>query len=128
MKALARLPSANGIAATQAVNVTVLNPVFLPVFLGIVVLCLGLVVVGIIYRATTGAGWLLASSLLYLLGTFLVTVVCNVPLNNRLAAVTPSSTAGAELWAHYLARWTAWNHVRTVAALSASVGFMVALL
>ena len=56
-------------------------------------------------------GWsvpyLLAGSLLYLVGTILVTIVFNVPLNNRLASVTPDSTEGAGLWTRYLSTWTA---------------------
>jgi uncharacterized membrane protein len=34
MKALARLPSAEAIAAMQSINITILNPVFLTVFFG----------------------------------------------------------------------------------------------
>ncbi len=70
---------------------------------------------------------LLAGSLLYLAGTILVTIVFNVPLNNRLAAVAPESTEGAAMWQHYLRVWTAWNHVRTAASLAAAASFIVAL-
>ncbi|MGH7600945.1 MAG: hypothetical protein ACREOI_31695, partial [bacterium] len=34
MKALSRLPPSEGIAAMQSINVAVINPVFLTVFLG----------------------------------------------------------------------------------------------
>ncbi|MGB6365044.1 MAG: anthrone oxygenase family protein, partial [Thermoanaerobaculia bacterium] len=47
--------------------------------------------------------------------------------NNALAAVDPASAAGAELWASYLTAWTAWNHVRTVAALAAAAALSLAL-
>ena len=40
MKALARLPAAEGIAAMQSINVAVINPVFLGAFLGTTALCL----------------------------------------------------------------------------------------
>jgi uncharacterized membrane protein len=56
-----------------------------------------------------------------------VTIVFNVPLNNRLASVTPDSAQGAGLWTHYLSTWTAWNHVRTVASLAAAACFIMAL-
>jgi uncharacterized membrane protein len=65
--------------------------------------------------------------LLYVLGTIVVTIAFNVPLNNALAAVKPESAEGATLWAAYLSRWTAWNHVRTLAALAAAGMFVIAI-
>jgi uncharacterized membrane protein len=93
MRALARVPAAQGIAAMQSIN---------------------------------GAAYILAGSLLYLVGTVGVTIGFNVPLNNALAAVKPDSAEGANLWRHYLVRWTAWNHVRTVAALAAAAALTMA--
>ena len=88
MRALGRLPPTGGIAAMQSINVAVLNPVFFAAFFGTAVLSLALAVAALV-------GWslpyLLAGSLLYLVGTILVTIVFNVPLNNRLASVTPDS-------------------------------------
>ncbi len=40
MTALARLGAPQGIAAMQSVNVTILNPLFLTVFMGTAALCL----------------------------------------------------------------------------------------
>jgi uncharacterized membrane protein len=73
------------------------------------------------------APFLLAGSLLYIVGTILVTIVFNVPLNNRLASVTPGSAEGAAVWTRYLSAWTAWNHVRTAASLAAAASFIMAL-
>ena len=58
----------------------------------------------------------LVGALLYFVGTFLVTMVFNVPLNDALATVAPDSSDGASLWSRYLTTWTNWNHVRTIAA------------
>ena len=66
MKALARVPSAEGIGAMQSINVVVLNPSF-------------------------------------------------------LGATDP---AARDVWERYVSRWTAWNHVRTAAALLYSLGLM----
>ncbi len=41
MNALARVPSAEGIAAMQSINVVVINPAFLGAFMGTAVLSLG---------------------------------------------------------------------------------------
>lgn len=127
MGALARLPAAQGIAAMQSINVVVLNPAFLGTLFGTAALCVFLAAVSVASWAEPGAGWLITGSLLYIVGTILVTVVFNVPLNNALAAVAPESAEGAKVWAGYLGSWTAWNHVRTAAALLATMCFILAL-
>ena len=127
MRALARQPAAHGIATMQSINVTVLNPWFLGVFFGTAATCSVLAFDSLVLRPVPGAWLLLAGSALYVLGTFLVTMVCNVPWNNRLAAADAASAAGQALWARYLSRWTAWNHVRTVAALAALAAFLLAI-
>lgn len=127
MKALARLPPAQGIAAMQSINITVINPLFMAVFFGTAAACIILAVSSLLRWHQPGAAYLLAGSLLYLVGTILVTIVFNVPLNEALARVEPGGTDGAGIWANYLARWTAWNHVRAAAALAAGASLTVAL-
>jgi len=126
MWALERQPTPAGIATMQAINVVVLNPIFLGVFFGTAILSLVLDIVALVRWSESGSGYLLAGSLLYFVGTFLVTLVFNVPLNNRLAAVEPDSAEGRTVWTHYLSAWTAWNHVRTVASLAAAACLILA--
>ena len=126
MKALAKLPPTQGIASMQSTNVVVINRWFMSVFFGTAIICLLLAVLSVFRWQTTGAGYRLIGSLLYLLGTILVTIVCNVPLNDSLAAVDPASTDAGQVWANYLTTWTAWNHVRTIAALAAAAAFTAA--
>jgi uncharacterized membrane protein len=120
MSALARLKPAQGIATMQFINITVINPWFITVFLGTAVVCLCLTVLTLLKWNQPNAVYLLVGSLLYLVGTFGVTIVCNVPLNDALAIVNPDSTEGATLWAKYLTDWTLWNHIRTAASLAAA--------
>ncbi|HET6408281.1 MAG TPA: anthrone oxygenase family protein, partial [Chthoniobacteraceae bacterium] len=74
-----------------------------------------------------GAIFRLLGSGLYLIGTILVTIVFNVPRNDALAAVDSAPADGERLWAGYLREWTAWNHVRTVAALAGAALLTVAV-
>jgi uncharacterized membrane protein len=127
MTALARLGAPQGIAAMQSVNVAILNPLFLTVFMGTAVLGLVTAVAAIWSWSADGSGWLLAGSLLYLVGIIVVTMVFNVPLNDALAAVDPASGEGAAMWARYLDVWVKWNHVRTIAGLAALAAFILAL-
>jgi uncharacterized membrane protein len=127
MKALARVPPAQGITAMQSINVVVLNRWFFAMFFGTAVCCLALTITSFVRWQKPSAGYLLVGSLLYLIGTILVTIACNVPLNDALAAVDPSSADAGRVWENYLKNWTAWNHVRTIAALAAAASFTVAL-
>jgi len=61
-------------------------------------------------------------------GTFLITMLFNLPRNNALAVVAPSSVETARLWTSYLSTWMAWNYVRTLAAIAAAAAFTLALL
>lgn len=122
MKALAQLPAAQGVAAMQRINVVVLNAGFMGTAL------LAAVCVGVSLMAWSGQRslWLLAAGLLYLVGTFVVTVAFNVPRNERLARMDGSSSDAAAHWPVYVLEWTRWNHVRTAAALaSAACALMV---
>ena len=127
MKALGRLPPAQGIAAMQSINVVVINPVFLAAFFGTAAACVAVAISALSRWNGPGAAYLLGGALLYLVGSFLVTIVFNVPRNNALAAVNHSSAQGGPLWASYLTVWTAWNHVRTAAALMAAAALSIAL-
>jgi uncharacterized membrane protein len=127
MKALARLPAAQGIAAMQSINVVVINPWFMTAFFGTAAACVLVAVFALLRWSGPEAVYLLSGSLLYLIGTILMTIVFNVPRNNALAAVNPESAEGARLWTRYVTSWTAWNHGRTAAALAAAVLFTIAL-
>ncbi len=128
MKALAQRPAPEGIAAMQAINVTVINPTFLGAFMGTAALCLVLGVLVFLGEDRAANGWVLAGAAAYFVGTFGVTVVGNIPLNNALAASEPDSAEGQALWAQYLVRWTRFNSLRTVAALVAAGCFLAVLL
>ena len=127
MKALARLSPAQGMAAMQSINVVVLNPLFFAVFFGTAAGCVLLAISSLFRWQRPGALYLLIGSMLYVVGTILVTILFNVPRNNALAAVDVASTNGARLWADYAVSWTAWNHVRTIAAFTAAAFLTIAL-
>jgi uncharacterized membrane protein len=96
----------------QSINVAVLKPLFLGTFFGTAILCVAVAI---------------AASLNYFVGSILVTMICNVPLNNKLASVKPDSTEGKTVWTQYLSVGTAWNPVRTTASLAAAACFILAI-
>jgi uncharacterized membrane protein len=120
MRALARMPPAQGIAAMQSINVVAVTPVFMTALFGTAVACLAVAVSAVTeWRGVTSA-YLLAGGLTYLIGTIAVTIVFNVPLNNALAAANPASGEAVLVWTKYARTWTRWNHVRTVSGLVAA--------
>jgi uncharacterized membrane protein len=127
MPALKRLTPAHGIAAMQSINKLAVTPVFMTALFGTAAACLGLVAWAVISWGERPAALVLAGGALYLVGTIGVTIACNVPLNDRLATLHPQDADAAGRWDEYVTRWTAWNHVRTVAALAAAALLTVAL-
>jgi uncharacterized membrane protein len=126
MRALARIAPAQGIAAMQSINVAVINPVFMIAFLGTGAACAALIAVSLWSWRGPASALAIAGALLYLIGTLGVTMLCNVPRNGALAAVEPASAEAARLWRAYVTGWTAWNHVRTAAALAAAAALTLA--
>lgn len=125
MTALSRLPAPQSIVAMQSINVVILNPMFLFVFSGTAFTCLALAGFSFFRLGAAGSGYLLAGSLLYLVGCILVTAMVNVPLNDTLAAITPGTDSSVQ-WSRYVAAWTPWNHVRSIATLAALAFFIAA--
>ncbi len=128
MQALARVPPSEGIAAMQSINVVVLNRSFLGTFFGTAVISLLVAGWAIKGWGSPSAPWFLAGSVLYVVGTFLVTILGNVPLNDQLAASPAADPASVTVWEHYLDRWTMLNTVRTVSAMAAVLLFTVGLI
>ena len=127
MRALARLPARESVSAMQSINVVVINPLFLGVFMGTAAVSVAAIITAAMKFDRPGGAYVIAGGVLYVVGTFLVTIVFNVPLNNALDAIRPDGADVAQRWAGYAGRWTAWNHVRAAAALAAAAAFTWAL-
>lgn len=126
MRALGRLPPAQGMAAMNAINVVIINPVFMLAFFGTAAACFAALILAVLNWSAGGAGWIVGGALLYLGGSIGVTMAFNVPFNNALAAAAAGDES-QRVWAAYLTDWTRWNHVRTVASLAAAACLTVGL-
>lgn len=126
MRALGRLPPDQGAAAMKAINVAVINPVFMLAFMGTALVCLAAAGLSLPLLDGLDGRLALAASLLYVIGCFGMTMAFNVPLNNALARAAPEGEAA--VWTRYLKVWTAWNTVRTIASAAASALFVAALM
>lgn len=124
MRALARQPALAGIAAMQAINVTVINPAFMGLFLGAALACAGLLIAAFAGGQGLAQGGLLVGTLAYLVGCFGVTMAFNVPRNDRLAKLRADDAQAEAEWRDYLREWTRWNHVRCAASAFAAAALV----
>lgn len=121
MPGLHRADARTLVTAMQKVNVAIVNPVFLLLFFG------GLVVTGAaawLCRHDPIAPWAIAAAVLYLVG-LIVTIAFNIPLNDRLATATDPDAARAA----FETAWVRWNLVRaavhTAAFMALAAGLVV---
>jgi uncharacterized membrane protein len=120
MGALGRVPPEAGVATMREINVDVRGSWFLRALFATAVLSVALIVVAVMRWHMPDSALLLLGGGLYLAGTVLVTIVCNVPRNDALAR-------DAAVWADYQATWTRWNHVRAASSLAAAALFAMAM-
>ncbi len=126
MKALGRLPAAEGISAMHAINKAAPAPLFMLALFGTGAVSIALSVVALGHLDQRWAVYVLTGTALFLV-CLVLTMAYYVPRNEALALVNPTGPGAGHAWAHYLSPWTAWNHVRTVTALAGSTLFIVAL-
>lgn len=115
---LHRLRDSEYARAMQSINVVILNPIFFLSFMGPVVLL----------PLATFVNWgevsarpelLLAASALYIVGTFGVTIVGNVPLNEKLAKLDVDGSDEKTVTAARAAFEQPWNRLHTIRTLAA---------
>jgi uncharacterized membrane protein len=121
MPGLRRTDDRTFVGAFQSMDRAIINPLFMVIFLGAVVLT-GLAAV---LQLGTGRGsvlpWAAAAFVLYL-AAVVITIAVNVPLNDALKAAGPPDRI-ADLAAvrqrFNEARWAGWNLVRTLISTAA---------
>ncbi|MCG5212758.1 anthrone oxygenase family protein [Streptosporangium soli] len=125
MGSLERMPAGQGAATMNVVNVQIYNPLFMLILMGTGLVCLVLPVLGLI-QDSPGKWWSLTGSVLYLAGMMITTAI-NVPLNDQLAAVDPTTPEGAAEWSRFLTYWNPANNFRAIACTLGVIAFGLAL-
>jgi len=127
MRSLDAIEAPAGMLAMQSINRVIVRSLFLPIFFASTLSCAALAGFAAMTIDLNGALYTLLGSSLYVVGMFIVTVGGNVPLNNRLEATDVTTREAAAVWSLYLKRWTAWNHVRTLACTGSLILLVCAL-
>ncbi len=126
MKALGRIAPEQGIAAMNSINIVVINPSFMLAFMGTAGACLLLAAGSYTWWDEPSGKLVLIAALLYLVGSFGLTMVLHQPMNLKLAGMQPAPAAA--YWPRYVQTWTRWNHARTAAPLLSAMFFVAALM
>jgi uncharacterized membrane protein len=127
---LHRLNDSEYVKAMQSINVAIQNPIFFVSFIGPLLL---LPLATFLKGDTNSMQFtlLLASSVLYIAGSFGLTMVGNVPLNQRLARFDVTNASGNEIAqarAGFEKPWNRFHTIRTLASIAATVLLFIACL
>jgi uncharacterized membrane protein len=130
MRGLDRTGPIDAITAMRGINAEAnANPVFLLGFFGATILALVVGVIAVVQLNQPGSWWVLIGAIFGIVGA-MITVIFNVPLNNRLDTVNPDGLSMADAardWQAYFSTWTAWNHARTVTSFVGATLMLVGL-
>jgi uncharacterized membrane protein len=121
--ALRSIKGTQHIAAMNAINDKIKNPVFFLSFFGPTIL---LPLAAYLHRGVSEFPLLVAAAALHIICANGVTIASNIPLNERLAKVDVSQLSEAEAdrireeFQGPGSRWMRWHAVRTLAAIAAT--------
>ena len=116
--ALRSIKGTTHISMMQAINVKIENPIFFLSFFGPIVL---LPLAAFLLREEPQFAWLLAASIIQIVGSAGVTVAGNIPLNNKLAKINSNQLSEAEadrIRKEFQGPGTPWMRLHTVRTLS----------
>ena len=114
---LARLNEEEYYRAMKFINLVILNPIFLFIFIGPLITMPLLTYIG---RNDSKFFILtLFSTILYFLGVLLITSLKNVPLNNKLEKLNSDEFKDIFLW--YKKPWNFWHNIRTFFGIASFV-------
>lgn len=110
----------------QHINKEILNPAFFIVFFGSLMALVTTTYLQL--NNKTVFVFVLASTIIYLVGTFGVTAFGNVPLNNELEALNINNLDLIELKVFRTYYESAWNNFHDIRTISSMVSFILLLI
>ncbi len=110
----------------QHINKEILNPAFFIVFFGSLIT---LIITTCLQFNNKVMFWLvLASAIIYLIGTFGITAFKNVPLNNELDILKITKLSLSELKNFRTYYESTWNHYHNIRTISSMISFILLLI
>ena len=97
MRSLAATQAAGGIEAMQHINRKVFRTLFMVLLIGMAIVSPLMAAAAFWQVSGPASAWIIAAAVTYVIGTFGVTVVFNVPMNERLDRMAHDSAIAAAL-------------------------------
>lgn len=118
---LKQLDDKSYLQAMQKINKAILNPVFLLCFIGAPLFLITTTVIRF-FEDQILFMWMLVITLIYTGGVFMVTMLCNVPLNNyleqqKVGPLDPEAVKAVRT--RFERSWNRYNHIRTLFSILA---------
>jgi uncharacterized membrane protein len=127
-RGLSRLSDTNYIEAFQSLNKAILNPAFAMVFWGSI---LSLILAAILHYQQPPSGnfwYLLTATIVYLMGSIVVTFAGNIPLNNSLEKIQLNSSSLEEIKIKRTSFEGKWNSLNMIRTISSSLAFILLII
>ncbi|AYN04635.1 DUF1772 domain-containing protein [Flavobacterium sp. 140616W15] len=124
---IGRLDDINYLSAFQNMNRTIVNPLFLIIFMGPVFLSF---VTAYLYKSNhSNILWLLLlATILYFVGVFLVTIIGNIPLNNLLDKTDLTNISLEEARSLRDKFELKWNNLHLVRTITSTLSFLLLII
>lgn len=122
--ALAKLGEENYLSAFQSMNRAIINPAFLIVFMGLVILLILLSYLSYNSPTPVQFWYIFSATILYLAGVILVTFLGNIPLNNSLEALQIETMSAEQMVSFRLGFESKWNTLNMIRTICSSLSFL----
>ena len=124
---LGKLPDAAYLAAMQSINREILNPLFFMSFMGTLFLLPLATWLQFGNPVSTRFYFMLAATLVYAIGTFGVTILGNVPLNNALDGFQLQSASPGLLHQQRELFEKPWNRLHSIRTIANAIALILVL-
>lgn len=129
MTSLAASQPAGGIQSMQIINRKVFRSVFMGLLLGMSALSPFLIAYAYFDMDGPVSALIISGGMLYLVGVFGVSLIYNVPMNQKLDAMDYSDSDAFAYWTDsYVPRWSFWNYIRALSSAGAAICYLIASL
>lgn len=126
MAGLLRASPAGGIDAMQQINRTVIKTQFVAGLILIAPLSIAFAIYAQIGLDGVARTAILVASLVYVPSVFLMTIMGNVPMNNKLDRLDPNTVEAETYWIRYGRVWTRLNHFRSLGSVLTAILYLAA--
>lgn len=124
---LGKLPDAGYLAAMQSINREILNPLFFMSFMGTLIFLPVATWLQFSNPDPARFYFMLAATLVYAIGTFGVTILGNVPLNNALDGFQLQASSPGQLQQQRELFEKPWNRLHSIRTIANAIALILVL-